>query len=198
MPKRILITVCCLLVTMLSIMAQEESVNDWSLWISSEEGVCNEQPALSASELADQDYKRIHTNEQNSAKPFIMVSERLIAPISFIVELNHQANTCYQKCGFNFDKEKTCASNAPPFYSHITCSHKGSYMISKSAVKHTSSGLANVAFVIVQCQNHLYSVLPKSSLGFRDQFCKRPEHTPQKLSQHDERLYQSIGDRMQV
>ena len=133
MPKRFLITVCCLLVTMLSIMAQEEYVNDWSLWGSSEKGLCNEQPAPTANELTDQNCKLIHTNEYAFDKPFIRVNERLIAPISFTVELNHQANSYYQKCGFNFDNEIFCGSNAPPLFSYITHSYKESYAISKSA-----------------------------------------------------------------
>ena len=142
MLKRFLITVCCLLVTMLSIMAQEEYGNDWSLWISSEKRLCNEQPAPAANELTDQNSKLIHTNEYAFGKPFIRVSERLIAPISFTVELNHQANSYYQKCGFNFEKECCCGCNAPPHSDFITIYPKGSYTMSKTAVKDASSRLA--------------------------------------------------------
>ena len=97
MLKRFLITVCCLLVTMLSIMAQEEYGNDWSLWIAPEES--------------------------------------LIAPILLNEELNHQANSYYKKCGFNFDKENSCGCNAPPSTGTITLYPKGCYAISKTAIK---------------------------------------------------------------
>ena len=146
MLKRFLITVCCLLVTMLSIMAQEEYGNDWSLWISSEEGIGNEQMAAGTEELTDQNSKLIHTNEYAFGKPFIRVSERLIAPISFTVELNHQANSYYKKCGFNFDKENSCGCNAPPHSDFITIYPKGSYTMSKTAEKDASSRLAILLF----------------------------------------------------
>lgn len=104
MLKRFLITVCCLLVTMLSIMAQEEYGNDWSLWIAPEES--------------------------------------LIAPILLNEELNHQANSYYKKCGFNFEKECCCGCNAPPHSDFITIYPKGSYTMSKTAEKDALSRFA--------------------------------------------------------
>ena len=141
MLKRFLITVCCLVAMMLSITAQEACAEDWSLWISSEEGIGNEQMAAGTEELTDQNCKLIHTNEYAFGKPFIRVSERLIAPISFTVELNHQANSYYKKCGFNFEKECCCGCNAPPRSDFITIYPKGSYTMSKTAEKTLQAGL---------------------------------------------------------
>ena len=142
MTKRFIITVCCLVAMMLSITAQEACAEDWSLWISSEEGIGNEQMAAGTEELTDQNCKHFNTYHHAFSKPKSWAEESVITPILLTEELNHQANLYYKKCGFNFEKECCCGCNAPPHSDFITIYPKGSYTMSKTAVKDASSRLA--------------------------------------------------------